>query len=53
MLNENAVFDTQYVCRIPTHRETEATEAPMHKVPIGNDQSGFVLEGRRNALYKD
>ena len=54
MLNENAVLDTQYVGSDPIHRKTHATEAPMHdyKIALGNDQSRFILQGRRNALYK-
>ena len=54
MLNENAVPDTQQVGRNPIHRQTQSTKAAMHdyKVAVGNDQSGFVLQLRRNALYK-
>ena len=49
MLNENAVVGAQYLCRNTIHRETEAAEAPMHdyKVAVGNDWSGFVLQGRQ------
>ena len=52
MLNQNAVFDTQDVGRNPIHGEAHATEAPMHdyKLGVGNDHSGFVLQGRWNAL---
>jgi hypothetical protein len=54
MLNENAVLDSQDVGREPIHRKPHATKAAMddYKVGVGNDQSGFVLQSRRNALYK-
>jgi hypothetical protein len=54
IFNKNAVLDTQYVSGNSIHGKTEAAEAAMHyyKVTVGENQSGFVLQGHRRALYK-
>src|SRR5580700_8220069 len=54
MLNQNAVLDAQDVGCNPIHREAECAESPVHNynIALGNDESGFVLQGRRCVLYQ-
>jgi hypothetical protein len=52
VLDESPVFDSQHVSRDPVNRPAEARKSPVdyHEIAFGDDHSGLIHQGRRDAL---